>query len=68
LSKILDDLLENLLQDLLEHLPGICDFIHYLAEHFEAQEHVENHLGVVCEDFILLNHFLIHSLVKNSFL
>ena len=64
----LDDLLEDLLQNLLEHLPRVSDFVHDLAKDFEAQEHVEDDLGVVGEDLVLLHHFLVHALVEDSLL
>ena len=67
LSKVLDGLLKDLLKNLLEHLPGICDFIHDLAEHFETQEHVEDYFGIVSQNFIFLDHLFVQPLVENSF-
>lgn len=68
LSETLDSLSENRLQDLLKHLPGVCDFIHDLAENLEAQVHVEDNFGVIGQNFILLDHLSVHPLVKNPLL
>lgn len=68
MSETLDCLFENRLQDLLEHLPRVCYFIHDLAQDFETQEHIEDDFGVVGEDFVLLDHLSVHSLVKNALL
>lgn len=56
------------MENLLKHPPRIRDFIHDLAEDFQAQEHVQNDLGVVGQYLILLDHLLIQPFVEYSFL
>ena len=56
-------MLQNLLKNLLEHLPRICDFIHDLAEHLDRQVHVEDDLRVVGEDLKLLDQLCVDALV-----
>lgn len=63
MGEILNHLFENLMKDLLEHLPGIRDLIHDLAEDLQTQEHVENDFGIICQNLILLDHLLVKSLV-----
>lgn len=59
LSKISDGLFKDLLKNLFEHPPRIRDFVHDLAEDFQAQEHVQNDLSVVGQYLILLDHLFI---------
>ena len=68
LGEPLDRLLKNRMQDLLKHLPRVCDLVHDLAEHLETQEHVEDDLGVVGQDLVLGDHLSVHALIEDAFL
>ena len=68
LGEPLDRLLKNRMQDLLKHLPRVCDLVHDLAEHLKTQVHVQNYLGVESENLVLLNHLGIHALVEHPLL
>lgn len=63
-SKLLDDVVENLREDVLEDAPAVRNLVHDLAEDLGAQEHVEDDLGIVGEDVVLLYHLFVHSLVQ----
>lgn len=56
------------MQNTLEHFPRVGDLVHDLAQNLETKEHIEDHLGVVGEDLILLYHLLIHAFVQNTLL